>query len=92
MVAFQVYLLGKEFTIQTDHQALKWLTRFKDNNDRVMRWSLSMHPFNSKFSIEKEFIMPMLMLSPDKLNLMDNLSPEKGEGVEEGQFKDDTRG
>ena len=40
--AFQVYLLGKEFTIQTDHRALQWLTRFKDNNSQLMRWSLAM--------------------------------------------------
>ena len=43
--AFQVYLLGKEFTIQTDHRALQWLTRFKDNNSQLMWWSLAMQPF-----------------------------------------------
>ena len=73
--AFQVYLLGKEFTIQMDHRALKWLIRFKDNNNRIRQWKC--HPFDP---IGKELTMPMLMLSPDKLNLMDNLSPEKGAG------------
>ena len=45
MEVFQVYLLGKEFTIQMEHRALKWLTRFKDNNNRIMLWKC--HPFDS---------------------------------------------
>ena len=43
--AFQVYLLGREFVIQTDHRALQWLTKFKDSNHRLMRWSLALQPF-----------------------------------------------
>ena len=44
--AFQTYLLGQEFVIQTDHQALQWLTKFKDSNARLMRWSLvALQPF-----------------------------------------------
>ena len=43
--AFQVYLLGREFIIQTDHRALQWLTKFKDSNHRLMRWSLALQPF-----------------------------------------------
>ena len=35
--AFQVYLLGREFIIQTDHRALQWLTKFKDSNHKLMR-------------------------------------------------------
>ena len=42
--AFQVYLPGKEFTVETDHRALQWHTRFKYNN-RLMWWSLAMQPF-----------------------------------------------
>ena len=34
--AFQVYLLGNEFTIKTDHRALQWLTKFKDSNNRLL--------------------------------------------------------
>ena len=48
MEAFQVYLLGKEFTTQMDHQELKWLTRFKDNNNRIMRWKCHPFDFNRK--------------------------------------------
>ena len=43
--AFRVYLLGKPFTIQTDHRALEWLNRVKENNARLTRWSLLMQPF-----------------------------------------------
>ena len=30
---FQVYLLGREFIIQTDHRALQWLTKFKNSQE-----------------------------------------------------------
>ena len=30
--AFCVYLLGRQFTIQTDHRALEWLDQLKENN------------------------------------------------------------
>ena len=43
--AFQVYLLGREFIIQTDHRVLQWLTKFKDSNHRLMRWSLALQSF-----------------------------------------------
>uniref|UniRef100_A0A1X7VHB9 Reverse transcriptase RNase H-like domain-containing protein n=1 Tax=Amphimedon queenslandica TaxID=400682 RepID=A0A1X7VHB9_AMPQE len=37
--AFRVYLLGQPLTIQTDHRALEWLDRVKENNARLTRWS-----------------------------------------------------
>ena len=43
--AFRVYLLGKPFTIETDHRALEWLDRVKDNNPRLTRWSLYLQPY-----------------------------------------------
>ena len=39
--AFEVYLLGREFVIQTDH----WLTKFKNHNSKLMRWSLALQPY-----------------------------------------------
>ncbi len=42
---FEVYLLGREFTICTDHQALKFLQRMKNNNSRLTRWALAIQPF-----------------------------------------------
>ena len=42
--AFRVYLLGRKFVIQTDHIALQWLHRLKDNNARLTRFSLALKP------------------------------------------------
>ena len=36
--AFRVYLLGRQFTIQT----LEWLDRLKENNSRLTHWSLAL--------------------------------------------------
>ena len=43
--SFRVYLLGRPFLIQTDHRALEWLDRLKENNARLTRWSLALQPF-----------------------------------------------
>lgn len=44
------YLIGKEFTLETDHRALQWLQRMKNSNARITRWALSLQPF--KFEIK----------------------------------------
>ena len=44
--AFKVYLLGRKFTIVTDHRSLEWLDRLKENNTRLTRWSLALQPFD----------------------------------------------
>ena len=46
--AFKVYLLGKPFKLQTDHRALLWLNRLKYENPRLLRWSLTLQPFQIK--------------------------------------------
>ena len=43
--AVRVYLLGRPFTIQTDHRSLEWLDRIKENNARLTRWSLLLQPY-----------------------------------------------
>ena len=48
ITAFQVYLLGRPFTIQTDHRALVWLNQLKDKNSRLTRWSLLLQPYQFK--------------------------------------------
>ncbi len=35
---FHHYLLGRHFTIRTDHQALKWLFGFREPKGRIARW------------------------------------------------------
>ncbi|XP_038059124.1 uncharacterized protein LOC119730344 [Patiria miniata] len=47
---FQVFLDGKEFVLETDHQPLVYLQKAKLINSRIMRWALSLQPY--KFLIE----------------------------------------
>ena len=46
MQACKVYLLGRHFTVQTDHRSLEWLNRLKDNNARLTRWSLKLQQYS----------------------------------------------
>lgn len=39
------YLLGRKFSLQTDHKALQWLKRVKDTNSRITQWYLAMQPY-----------------------------------------------
>jgi hypothetical protein len=39
------YLLGRNFTLVTDHATLVWISRNKDSNARVTRWFLFLQPF-----------------------------------------------
>uniref|UniRef100_A0A3B3HAG4 Gypsy retrotransposon integrase-like protein 1 n=3 Tax=Oryzias latipes TaxID=8090 RepID=A0A3B3HAG4_ORYLA len=43
--SFKYYLLGREFTLETDHKALQWLARMKDTNGRITRWYLAIQPY-----------------------------------------------
>jgi len=38
--AFHSYLMGRRFTIETDHRSLKWLNKFKDSNPPLTTWGL----------------------------------------------------
>ena len=42
------YLLGREFTLITDHTPLKWMAGAKDTNARVTRWFLALQDFRFK--------------------------------------------
>ena len=46
--AFRVYLLRRPFIIQTDHRALEWLDRLRENNAKLSRWSIALQPFKFK--------------------------------------------
>ena len=39
------YLLGTEFVIECDHFPLQWLNNAKDNNMRLLRWSLLLQEY-----------------------------------------------
>ena len=40
------YLIGRKFTLVTDHAPLQWMARNKETNSRVTRWFLSLQAFN----------------------------------------------
>ncbi|KAJ8050432.1 hypothetical protein HOLleu_03637 [Holothuria leucospilota] len=42
---FQVYLYGKAFVLETDHQPLIYMQKAKLANAHIMRWALSLQPF-----------------------------------------------
>ena len=48
---FRSYVLGRHFTLITDHRPLEWLRTVKDNNKRLIRWSLELaeHNFTIKY-------------------------------------------
>ena len=48
MEKLKVYLLGREFVVQTDHAPLQFMERHA-NNARVARWGLALQPF--RFSV-----------------------------------------
>ena len=41
----QMYLYGRKFTLQTDHQPLIYLTKNKVANSRLMRWAMQLQPY-----------------------------------------------
>ena len=45
---FAVYLIRREFNIQTDHRALQWLSKSQNLNSRLTRWSIALQPFKFK--------------------------------------------
>ena len=51
--AFQMYLLGRPFIIQTDHQTLQWLSNVKDENSHLARWSLALQPYQFEIQHRK---------------------------------------
>lgn len=46
MQHFRQYLIGKPFTLHTDHSALEYLTRGTELNSRLMRWALELQEYS----------------------------------------------
>ncbi|KAK7907616.1 hypothetical protein WMY93_016228 [Mugilogobius chulae] len=44
--SLRYYLLGRHFTLETDHRALQWLHRMRDANTRIAGWYLALQPYN----------------------------------------------
>ena len=43
---FKHYLMGRKFTVRTDHGALTWLFNFKEPEGQLARWLELLSPFN----------------------------------------------
>jgi len=43
---FRYYLLGKNFTVLTDHSSLAWLLRFKEPQGQIARWMEELSQFH----------------------------------------------
>ena len=74
--AFKVYLLGRSFTISTDHRAIEWLERLKGKN---IRWNLSLQ----LYSFTVKFCKGISNQNADALSWLiaeDGQVPKEGEG------------
>lgn len=65
---FRLFLLGKRFVLQTDHQPLAFLDSAKFRNDRVMGWSLSLQAYDfrvedipGKNNVMADYLIRMIM-------------------------------
>ena len=47
---FKAYLYGRAFTLQTDHQSLKFMASSRFENNRVMRWALKLQSY--RYTVE----------------------------------------
>ncbi len=48
VLTLRYYLLGRAFTLCSDHAPLQWLHRMKDTNAWITRWYLALQPFKFK--------------------------------------------
>ena len=49
-----LYIYGKEFTVRTDHEALKWLYNHKDPKSRLSRWKYELEDYSQMKIIHRK--------------------------------------
>ncbi|UYV69148.1 hypothetical protein LAZ67_6002591 [Cordylochernes scorpioides] len=63
---FRIYLMGRKFTIFSDHHALQWLKTIKNPSGRLFRWSLRL----SSYEYETHpLLRPINLLHRESLSL-----------------------
>ena len=50
---FEIYLYGREFVLEVDHQPLTYINKVKVANARIMRWALALQQFHFRISYIK---------------------------------------
>ena len=50
---YRHYLLGIQFTVETDHHSLCWLTSLNSPSGSLARWCISLSEFNFEHQIHK---------------------------------------
>lgn len=52
---FSVYVSNHKFTVAvySDHNPLQFVNKMKNENQRLMRWALSLQPYNIKIKHKK---------------------------------------
>ncbi|KAI4293353.1 hypothetical protein PAPHI01_2627 [Pancytospora philotis] len=50
---FRYYLMGRQFTLKTDHKALVYLWESKDRNNRLFRWAIQLQEYSFKLEYVK---------------------------------------
>jgi hypothetical protein len=48
-----MYLYGREFTLETDHEPLMYINRHKMENGWIMRWALTLQAYKFKVEVVK---------------------------------------
>lgn len=74
------YLLGNQFTIETDNQALTSILNNKYGNNRIHRWALLLQEY--KFEIK--YVPGRLNVVPDSITRMEESSRNNGKQVKIG--------
>ena len=59
---FRPYLLGRHFTIRTDHSSLQWLQNFKEPEGQLARWMEQLQEFDCPSKWEKSLSLEMVLL------------------------------
>ncbi|KAH8240282.1 hypothetical protein KR032_010805, partial [Drosophila birchii] len=63
---FKMYLEGYQFTVVTDHMALRWLNSIKSPAGRVARWALGLQPY--QFDVHRDDLAMSVCSVPDALS------------------------
>ncbi|KAL0993725.1 hypothetical protein UPYG_G00112490 [Umbra pygmaea] len=74
--ALKYYLLGRKFTLVTDHAPPTWMKANKEKNARVTTWFLTLHPY--KFTVEHRSGIPTTNVFVTTLSFLEGSMGSQG--------------